>query len=80
MVKLRNVEHCYRTKAGFNYILRQINLDITEGNFITFMGPSGAGKSTLLGILGMYDGDWEGEHYVEDQPFYRLPPADGRLF
>jgi len=42
-------------KAGFTYVLRQIDLDIAEGEFVTVMGPSGAGKSTLLGILGMYD-------------------------
>ena len=61
MIQLRNVEKCYKTRAGFTYVLRQINLDIAEGEFITFMGPSGAGKSTLLGILGLYDHAWEGE-------------------
>src|SRR5690348_8382847 len=55
MIQLRNVEKSFKTKAGFTYVLRQINLDIAAGEFITIMGPSGAGKSTLLGILGMYD-------------------------
>lgn len=72
MIKLKNLEKCYRTKAGFNYVLREINLDIAEGDFITFMGPSGAGKSTLLGILGMYDGDWEGEYHLEGQAVHQL--------
>ena len=52
MIKLQNIEKSYQTKAGSRRSLRQINLDIAEGEFITIMGPSGAGKSTLLGILG----------------------------
>jgi len=72
MIKLRNLEKCVKTKAGFLYVLRQINLDFAEGEFVTIMGPSGAGKSTLLGILGMYDSDWEGEFRFMDQPVERL--------
>lgn len=67
MIQLRDVEKSFKTKAGFTYVLRQINLEITEGEFITIMGPSGAGKSTLLGILGMYDHSWEGEFVFADQ-------------
>ena len=74
LITLKNLERCYRTKAGMNYVLRQINLDVAEGEFITFMGPSGAGKSTLLGILGMYDHDWEGEYWLAGQPVHKLSP------
>jgi putative ABC transport system ATP-binding protein len=76
MIQLRDIEKCFRTKAGFTYVLRQINLDIAEGEFITVMGPSGAGKSTLLGILGMYDHAWEGEFTFAEQPVHRLKPKD----
>jgi putative ABC transport system ATP-binding protein len=72
MIQLRNIEKSYKTKAGFTYVLRQINLDIAEGEFITIMGPSGAGKSTLLGILGLYDHTWEGEYHFEDQPVHKM--------
>jgi putative ABC transport system ATP-binding protein len=72
MIKLRDIEKCYKTKAGFTYVLRQINLDIAEGEFITIMGPSGAGKSTLLSILGLYDHAWEGEFYFTEYPVHRL--------
>jgi ABC-type lipoprotein export system ATPase subunit len=74
MIQLRNVEKCFKTKAGFSYVLRQISLDIAEGEFITIMGPSGAGKSTLLAILGMYDHAWEGEFLFSEQPVHRLNP------
>jgi len=76
MIRLRNIEKCYRTKAGFSYVLRQINLDIAEGEFLTVMGPSGAGKSTLLGILGMYDPAWEGEFYLSEHPVHLLPTKE----
>jgi len=76
MITLKNVEKSYKTKAGFTDVLRQINLQIAEGEFITIMGPSAAGKSTLLNIVGMLDHDWEGEYYLDDQPVHALKPKD----
>jgi len=75
MIKLRNIEKRYQTKA-FAYVLRQINLDIAAGEFITIMGPSGAGKSTLLNILGMYDHAWEGEFNFLQDAVHRLSSKD----
>jgi len=79
LIQLRNLEKCFKTKAGFTYVLRQITLDIAEGEFITIMGPSGAGKSTLLGILGMYDHAWEGEFLFSGEPVHRLKPKERSL-
>jgi len=76
LIRLRSVEKRYQTKAGFAYVLRQINLDIADGDFITIMGPSGAGKSTLLGILGMYDHAWEGEFEFLGHHVHRLGSKD----
>ena len=76
MIKLQNIEKCYKTKVGFTYVLRQINLDIAEGEFITIMGPSGAGKSTLLSILGLYDHAWEGEFYFTEYAVHGQSPKD----
>jgi ABC-type lipoprotein export system ATPase subunit len=74
MMKLRNVEKSYRTGAGETFVLRRIELDVREGEFITIMGPSGAGKSTLLSILGMLDGDWRGEYWLYGEPVHALKP------
>ena len=74
MIKLKNIQKRYTTKAGFMYVLQQINLDIGEGEFITIMGPSAAGKSTLLNILGMLDHDWEGEFYLDENAVHELKP------
>jgi len=65
MIKLRHIERCYPlAKAKFYYVLRDINLDIEEGEFVSIMGPSGAGKSSILHILGMHDHGWSGEYYL----------------
>ena len=74
MIQLRDLEKFYVTGYGKTFVLRQITLDIREGEFVTLMGPSGAGKSTLLGILGMLDGDFAGEFHFLDQPVHRLKP------
>jgi putative ABC transport system ATP-binding protein len=76
MIRLRNVEKCFQTKAGFSYLLRQVNLDIADGDFVSLMGPSGAGKSTLLGVIGLYDHVWEGEYHLLDHPIHRLSPKE----
>jgi putative ABC transport system ATP-binding protein len=76
MIQLRNLEKCVKAKAGPLYLLRQINLDIEEGEFLTIMGPSGAGKSTLLAILGFYDSAWEGEFHFLDRPVHRMAQKD----
>src|SRR5260370_32698640 len=72
MITLRNVEKTYKTGAGVTYVLRRINLDIKEGEFVTVMGPSGAGKSTLLSIIGMLDDLWNGEFFFLDNPVHKL--------
>src|SRR6476619_772325 len=74
LIRLRNLEKCFKTRAGMTYVLRQINIDIADGDFITIMGPSGAGKSTLLSIVGMLDAAWEGEYYFDGVPVHTLSP------
>ncbi len=76
MIKLTNLQKGIQTKAGPLYLLQQINLEIESGDFITIMGPSGAGKSTLLNILGMYDGEWEGEYRLHEHAVHSLKPKD----
>lgn len=72
MIQLRNIEKRYQTRAGFAYVLRQINLAVERGDFLTLMGPSGAGKSTLLNILGLLDGEFEGEYEFEGRAVHGL--------
>ncbi len=72
LISLRNLEKSYPQGPGQYFVLRQITLDIQEGEFVSIMGPSGAGKSTLLHILGMHDHAWSGEYYFLDQPVHQM--------
>jgi len=72
MIKLNHIQKRYNTRAGFVYVLQKINLTIKKGEFVTIMGPSGAGKTTLLNIIGMLDGEWEGEYYLAENPVHEL--------
>jgi len=73
MIKLRRIERFHPlAKARFFYVLRDINIDIEEGEFVSIMGPSGAGKSSLLHILGMHDHGWSGEYFLGDAAVHHL--------
>jgi putative ABC transport system ATP-binding protein len=73
MIKLRRVERFYPLAKGkFFYVLRDINIDIEEGEFVSIMGPSGAGKSSLLHILGMHDHGWSGEYFLGETAVHPL--------
>jgi ABC-type lipoprotein export system ATPase subunit len=76
VIKLSNVEKCYESRAGKTWVLRRITTEIRAGEFVTIMGPSGAGKSTLLAILGMLDGEWQGEYGFLGQEVHRLSNRD----
>jgi putative ABC transport system ATP-binding protein len=72
MIQLRNVERSYKTGAGQTWVLRRINLDIAEGEFLTIMGPSGAGKSSLLNALALLDDQWLGEYWFRDEAVHAM--------
>src|SRR5260370_25939858 len=73
MIKLRHIERSYPLAKGkFFYVLRDINIDIEEGEFVSIMGPSGAGKSSLLHILGMHDHGWSGEYFLGETAVHPL--------
>lgn len=76
MINLRNLEKSIETGPTRTWLLRQINADIREGEFVSIMGPSGAGKSTLLSILGMLDGVWSGEYRFVDQDVHKMKQKD----
>jgi putative ABC transport system ATP-binding protein len=76
MIRLRNLEKSFPTAGGKSYVLRNVNLDVRAGEFISVMGPSGAGKSTLLAILGMFDAAWGGEYWLNDQAVHTLNTRD----
>ena len=72
LIQMRSLEKAFEAGGSKFFVLRRINIDIQQGEFVTFMGPSGAGKSTLLSIIGMLDSAWNGEFYFLDQPVHKL--------
>ena len=72
MIQLKNIERSYKTGAGQTWVLRRVNLEIKEGEFLTIMGPSGAGKSSLLNVLALLDDQWLGEYWFKDEAAHRM--------
>lgn len=64
MIRLKNINKSYKTEFTSLHVLKGIDLDIGEGEFVSIMGQSGSGKSTLLNILGILDDYDEGDYYL----------------
>jgi len=80
MIRLEHIEKYYTSGVMKTYVLRDINLEIEEGEFVTIMGPSGAGKSTLLHILGLLDDPSSGVYYFLDNSVHRLSEKQRSAF
>ncbi len=65
MIHLSNIHKTYKGAQPL-HVLKGINIDIAEGEFVAIMGASGSGKSTLLNVLGILDDYDEGEYYLGD--------------
>jgi putative ABC transport system ATP-binding protein len=72
MIKTTNLSKIYRTEDVETTALKQVDLEIEEGEFAAIMGPSGCGKSTLLNIIGMLDSANEGNYFFDGKDVTRL--------
>lgn len=72
MIHLKGIERFYKNGLNKTFVLKNINLEIKEGEFVTIMGPSGAGKSTLLNIIGMLEEPSGGEYHFFDEPVHKF--------
>src|SRR5215217_2790528 len=72
MIELKHVSKWHMQGGKPVFILKDINLSVTEGEFISIMGPSGSGKSTLLNIIGMLDEANEGEYNFLHEAVHKL--------
>ncbi|WP_417363617.1 ABC transporter ATP-binding protein [Galbibacter sp.] len=72
LLELKNVFKWVNSGGNRVFLLKDINLQIAQGSFVSVMGPSGSGKSTLLNILGMLDTFDEGEYFFNEQPVHQL--------
>jgi putative ABC transport system ATP-binding protein len=72
MIQLQHISKWYNVAGKPTFILKDINIQITEGEFVSIMGPSGSGKTTLLNIIGLLDLPSEGSYQFFDQAVYDL--------
>jgi putative ABC transport system ATP-binding protein len=72
MIQLQHLSKWYTVGGRPSFVLKDINLTIAEGEFLSIMGPSGSGKSTLLHIIGMLDQPSEGSYHFLDQSVFDL--------
>ena len=72
MIELKHISKWVNVGGNRVFLLKDINLTINEGAFISIMGPSGSGKSTLLNVIGMLDEFDEGEYDFINQPVHQL--------
>ncbi len=72
MLELKGIYKWYNTGSNRTFILKDIDLSVKQGEFISIMGPSGSGKSTLLNIIGMLDEFNEGEYHFLHESVHKL--------
>ena len=76
MIQLENIKKIFRTEEVETWALREVNLEVKEGEFVAIMGPSGWGKSTLLNILGLLDNPSEGKYLLDGKEVSTLKESE----
>ncbi|MGO3161862.1 MAG: ABC transporter ATP-binding protein [Sphingobacteriaceae bacterium] len=72
MIKLEHIFKWYNVGGARSFVLKDINVEIAEGDFVSIMGPSGSGKSTLLNVIGMLDEPDEGNYFFLDENILKM--------
>ena len=72
MIKFQKIDKYIDSRFQRTFILKGIDLEVAQGEFLTIMGPSGAGKSSLMNIIGMLDEPSAGEYYFFDEPVHKM--------
>ncbi len=72
MILLKNIDKYYDSKFQRTFVLKGIDLEVNQGEFLSIMGPSGSGKSTMLNIIGLLDQPSAGELFLYDEPVLNL--------
>ncbi|MGM0641134.1 MAG: ABC transporter ATP-binding protein [Thermotogota bacterium] len=80
VLKISNVEKSYGKGETKIKALKNMNLTVNEGEFMSIVGPSGSGKSTLLNILGCIDNPTYGEIFIENENVTKLNDKQMAIF
>ncbi|MFC6169311.1 ABC transporter ATP-binding protein [Loigolactobacillus jiayinensis] len=71
MIELKSVNKYYQNGAQNFHVLRDINLAIDRGEFLSIMGPSGAGKTSLINLIGFIDRQYKGEYLFNGDSYQK---------
>ena len=80
MIKIENLKKTYHTGETEVKALREINLKIDKGEFISIAGPSGSGKTTLLNLIGCIDNPDSGQIYIDERAVSLMNKNDKAMF
>ncbi len=80
MIKLQNINKSYYTEATSLHVLKGIDLEIAQGEYVSIMGASGSGKSTLLNILGILDNYDTGSYHLNNTLIKDLSEKQAALY
>ena len=72
LIELKNINKSYRNGDQELQVLKDISLEVEEGEFVAIMGPSGSGKSTLMNIIGMLVRPTTGEYHLGSEEVAKL--------
>ena len=79
MIQLDNIKKVFQTEEVETWALRNISLEVKEGEFVAIMGPSGCGKSTLLNIIGLLNNPTSGSYLLDGKDVSTLKESERTL-
>src|SRR5687768_10236255 len=80
MIRLEKINKCYRSRGHDLHVLKNLDLEVRDGELVSIMGASGSGKSSLLNILGMLDDYDSGAYYLDGKLIRSLSERDAARY